>query len=224
MGVVSGAFHYLTNSANWSGDAAIGARLFEHIQVSALSVALASAVAIPAGLYIGHTRRGERAVEAISNLGRAIPSFAILALALPFSIRLGLGLGFWPTVLALFALAVPPILTNTHVGIRGVDAEMVEAAAGMGMTGRQVLRKLEAPLAGPLIVAGVRTAAVQVVATATLAALVAWGGLGRLITDGFAVQDNAKILAGALLVAAVAIAAELSLGALERIVRPQTSS
>ncbi|MGI8426700.1 MAG: ABC transporter permease [Actinomycetota bacterium] len=224
MGVVSDAFHYLTTSGNWSGDGSIGARLFEHIQVSGLSVGLASAVAIPAGLYIGHTRKGERAVEGISNLGRAIPSFAILALALPFSIRLGLGLGFWPTVLALFALAVPPILTNTHVGIRGVDAEMVEAARGMGMTGRQVLLRLEAPLAGPLIVSGVRTAAVQVIATATLAALVAWGGLGRLITDGFAVQDNAKILAGALLVAALAIAAELSLGALERLVWPQTSS
>ena len=217
MEVLSSVLEWFRDPANWSGSTGVPARILEHIYISFLSVGLSAVVALPAALYIGHTKRAEFLVVSVANLGRAIPSFAILAIMLPITIRMGLGLGFWPTVIALFLLGIPPILTNTYVGIQGVDADTIEAARGMGMTGGQILRKLEVPLAAPLIVAGFRTALVQVIATATLAALVAWGGLGRFIIDGFAVRDDARIAAGAILVAALAIAAELSFGLVQRI-------
>lgn len=224
MGVIAEAFAWLSDPANWSGTAGIPNRVMEHVQISAMTVLAAAVVAVPAGLLIGHTGKGRLLVVSLSNIGRAIPSFAILALALPITIRLGLGLGFWPTFLALFALALPPILTNTYVGVAGVDRDVVEAARGMGMAEGQVLRRLELRLAAPVIMVGLRTAAVEVVATATLAALVAWGGLGRYIIDGFAVNDDARILGGAILVALLAIATELFMGGIERLARPRTSS
>jgi len=217
MEVLSAVLEWFRDPANWSGSTGVPARILEHIYISFLSVGMSAVVALPAALYIGHTRRAEFLVVSVANLGRAIPSFAILAIMLPITIRMGLGLGFWPTVIALFLLGIPPILTNTYVGIQGVDADTIEAARGMGMTGGQILRKLEVPLAAPLIVAGFRTALVQVIATATLAALVAWGGLGRFIIDGFAVRDDARIAAGAILVAALAITAELSFGLVQRL-------
>lgn len=223
MNYLAEVTRWLTDPQNWAGPAGIGNRLSEHVQISLLSVTLACVVALPAGLAIGHFRRGRFVVVSVANLGRAIPSFAILALALPVTIGLGLGLGFWPTVIALFLLAIPPILTNTYVGIEGVDADTVEAARGMGMSEAEVLFRLELPLAAPLVVAGLRTSVVQVVATATLAALVAWGGLGRFIIDGFAIRDNVQILGGAILVAALAVAAELLFEALERLVTPMTA-
>lgn len=216
MEVLNAVADWFRDPANWTGSAGVPARMIEHIYISFLSVGMSAVVALPGALYIGHTRRAEFLVVSVANLGRAIPSFAILAIMLPITIRMGLGLGFWPTVIALFLLGIPPILTNTYVGIQGVDSASVEAARGMGMSGLQVLRKLELPLAAPLIVAGFRTALVQVIATATLAALVAWGGLGRFIIDGFAVRDEARIAAGALLVAALAVAAELSFGLVQR--------
>jgi len=224
MGLLSGALHWLADPAHWSGSNSIPSRMAEHAGISLLSVLLAAAVAVPLGLYIGHTGKAEFLVVSVSNLGRAIPSFAILALTLPLTIKLGLGLGFYPTLIALFALAVPPILTNTYVGVQGVAAEDVEAARGMGMAGRQILTGLEVPLSAPLIVSGLRTAAVQVVATATLAALVAWGGLGRFIIDGFDTRDDAMILGGAMLVAGLAIFTELLFALGEKAVTPRTTS
>jgi osmoprotectant transport system permease protein len=159
-----------------------------------------------------------------ANLGRALPSFAILALAFPIALRYQLGFSIWPTVIAMFFLAVPPVLTNTYVGVKEVDADTVEAARGMGMTEGQVLRGIEFPLAAPLIVTGIRTAAVQVVATATLAAVVAGGGLGRFIIDGFARQRDDMILGGALMVAGLAILTEIFFAVVERIVSPRTST
>jgi osmoprotectant transport system permease protein len=132
--------------------------------------------------------------------------------------------GFAPTTVALFLLSVPPILTNTYVGVQAVDADTIEAARGMGMTEREVLLQLELPLAVPLIMAGVRIAALTVVATATLAALIAGGGLGRYIIDGFAQGDQPQVLAGAALVAVLAIVTEIVFGLLERAVTPRTSS
>lgn len=213
---------WLVDPANWSGEAGIPNRIIEHLQMSALAVFLAATVALPMGLFIGHTRRAEFLTISIANLGRAIPSFAIVALAFLVTVQLGWGLGFWPTLLALFLLAIPPMITNTYVGVRDVDRDAVEAARGMGMTERDVLRSIELPLAAPLIVAGVRTSAVQVVATATLGALVAWGGLGRFIIDGFAQQNDAMLLGGAVLVAAVAILTDIGLGLLERGVTPKS--
>lgn len=220
MSVLGDMVSWLTAAANWSGEAGIPVRVLEHLQISAIALLAATAVALPAGLYIGHARRAEVAVVTISNLGRAIPSFAILALAFPLSLQLGLGLSIWPTVAALFLLAIPPILTNTYAGVKSADPEILEAARGMGMSGCEVLRGIEIPLGAPLIVAGIRISAVQVVATATLAALVAGGGLGRFIVDGFAQGDDAMVLGGALLVATLAVATEVGFGLVERVTTP----
>lgn len=224
MDVLRGVVDWFGDPTHWTGNTGVPARLLEHLLISLLSLGMASLIALPAGLFIGHTKRAEFLVVSVANLGRAIPSFAILAIMLPITIRLGLGLGFWPTVIALFLLGIPPTLTNTYVGIQGVDADTVEAARGMGMSEMQVLAKLELPLAAPLIAAGLRTALVQVIATATLAALVAWGGLGRFIIDGFAVRDDAQMAAGALLVASMAIAAEVLFAFVERLLSPRTHS
>jgi osmoprotectant transport system permease protein len=205
---------------NWWGEAGIVSRTWEHIQISAFATATATAAALPPALVLGHTGRGAFAAVTTVNIGRAIPSFAIVAISLPFSIRLGLGLGYWPTFLALFALALPPIFTNTLTAIRQTDPAIVEAARGMGMTGRDVLLDIELPLATPLIIAGIRVSAVQVVATATLGALVGWGGLGRFIIDGFSQQDNVEVFVGGLLVAALAVITEVGFGWAERRVAP----
>ncbi len=206
---------------NWKGPAGIPSRMWEHIQISVVATVAAAAVALPPALWLGHRRRGGFVAVAAVNIGRAVPSFAIMALFLPISIRLGLGLGFWPTLLALFALALPPIFTNTYTGVRDVDPALVEAGHGMGMTDGEVLRRIEAPMASPVILAALRVSAVQVVATAPLAALVAWGGLGRYIVDGFAVQDNVRVLAGGVLVALLSVTTEIVLGAVEKRVVPK---
>jgi osmoprotectant transport system permease protein len=195
--------------------------ILEHMKLSYLPVLGAMVVAMPVGLWIGHYRRFEFLAVTAAGLGRAIPSFAIVALALPISIALGLGLGFWPTFAALFFLALPPIVTNTYIGVKSVDPDTVEAARGMGQNERQILTTIELPLASPLIVAGIRTAAVQSVATATLGALVAAGGLGEYITLGFRSGDDGALLGGAILVALLAIATEFVFTFIERAARPK---
>ncbi len=223
MSVLEELVTWITDPVNWSGSSGIPIRVLEHLWISTIAVVAAAAVALPAGLYIGHTRRGELVAVSIANLGRAIPSFAILALAFPVSLQLGLGLSDWPAIAALFLLAIPPVLTNTYVAVKGVDRDTVEAARGMGLSGRDVLRSIEIPLGAPLIVAGLRISAVQVIATATLGALVAGGGLGRFIVDGFKQGNDGMTLGGALLVALLAIATELGFGVLERAVAPAHS-
>jgi len=205
MDVLSEIYAWLSNANNWTGDAGIPQRAAEHVVMSALAVTLGAAMAFPAGLVIGHSRRGEAVAVAMASLGRAVPSFAVLVLMLPLTIELGLGIGFWPTVTALVLLAIPPILTNTYIGIHGVDAATIEASRAMGMTPVQVLARVEVPLALDAIVGGFRIATLQVIATATLAALVGWGGIGRFIVDGFAVRDVGIIGGGAVLVALLAM-------------------
>jgi osmoprotectant transport system permease protein len=207
---------WFRDGRHWSGVDGVPHRLWEHFQLSATAVIIAMAIALPIALLLGHLGRGGFIAVNTSNIGRAVPSFAILVLAQ----QLTHDIGTKPALVALVALAIPPILTNTYVGVRAVDADVRESARGMGMTGGQVLRRVEAPLAMPVIMAGIRTAAVQVIATATLAALIAGGGLGRYIIDGLAQQDNVKLFAGALLVAVFAVVTELSLGAVQRIVTP----
>ncbi len=211
----------------WSGSSGYVNRMWEHIQVSGVAVIAAIAVALPLAAWLGHTGRGGLAAVSVVNVGRALPSFGIVALALPITIRLAerfdfisSGLGFLPTFVALFALALPPIFTNTYTGIRSVEPDIVEAARGMGVGELRILTLIEMPIASPVMLAGIRTSSVQVVATATLGALVAYGGLGRYIIDGFAVQDNVSIVAGALLVALLSIATELGFSLLERRVIP----
>jgi osmoprotectant transport system permease protein len=200
------------DGAHWRGTDGIPHRLSEHLAMSGAALLVALVIALPVGVGLGHLRRGGAVVVNVANIGRAIPSFALLVLfVFVFSI------GPEPVFIALVALAIPPVVTNAYVGVAGVDADAREVARGMGMTGSQVLRRVELPLALPLVMAGVRTAGVQVVATATLGAVIAWGGLGRYIVDGFAQQDHVKLFAGALLVAALSVGVELALAFLQRL-------
>jgi osmoprotectant transport system permease protein len=219
-------FHWFGDGSHWTGPGGVPTRVLQHLEISFAAVLIAAAIALPVGLFIGHTRRGEFLAVSVANLGRAVPSFAILSIVFQVILQYvpSLAFGFWPTVVALVLLAVPPVLTNTYVGVQGVDADTLEAARGMGMSGGEVLRRLELPLAAPLIMAGLRTAAVQVVATATLAALIAGGGLGRFIIDGFHQGDRTTIVAGAILVAVLAIVIEFAFGTLQRAVSPRLVS
>lgn len=193
----------------------------EHLVYALLPTVLALAVALPIGLWVGHTGRGGNIAINVANAGRSIPSLGIILLAV-----LAFSAGFVPVYITLVLMAIPPILTNTYVGVRNVDPEVREAAAGMGLRGLQILRQVEIPLALPIIMAGVRTSAVQVVATATLAAFVGLGGLGRPIFTGLAIgvqynpQARAIVAVGVVGVALLAIATELLLSRLERLVVP----
>ncbi|ONK12339.1 ABC transporter permease subunit [Streptomyces sp. MP131-18] len=220
MGTIPDAWEWLTTGANWSGEAGVRHRLAEHLYLSGICLALACAVALPLALWLGHgggRRFGGALAINISNAGRAIPTFAVLVL-----LTLGpLGRhGDLPTIVALVLFAVPPLLTNAYIGIAEADRDVVQAARGMGMSRWQLLTRVEVPLAFPLLMTGVRTAAVQVVATATLAALAAGGGLGRIITAGFATYDTAQVVAGATLVAALALAVEGLLALAQRLLAP----
>jgi osmoprotectant transport system permease protein len=190
-------------------------RILEHLAMSATCILAGLVIALPVGVVLGHFGVGGVIAINLSNIGRAIPSFAILVIAVPI-----FGIGAAPACAALIALAIPPILTNSFVGMQQVDREIRESSRGMGMTELQVLLRIEMPLALPVIMAGVRTSGVNVVATATLAALVAWGGLGRFIVDGLSQRDFVQLFAGALLVAALSLAAEAFLALLQRLATP----
>ncbi|GAC1333987.1 MAG: ABC transporter permease [Candidatus Dormibacteria bacterium] len=207
---------WFANPAHWQGADGVPARLGEHMLMSLAAIAAAALIALPVGIALGHYGRGGALAINVSNIGRAVPSFAILVIAVQV-----VGIGAKPAFFALLALGAPPILTNTYVGLREVNKDLREAARGLGMTGAQVLRRVELPLAMPLIMGGIRTSAVQVVATATLAAEVAWGGLGRYIIDGISQRDNVQIFAGALLVALLATVTERGLGAVQKAVTPR---
>jgi len=207
---------WLVDPTHWQGSDGIPTRLGEHLHLSAESVAVSALIALPVGIALGHYGRFGGLAINLSNAGRAIPSFAILVIA--FQI---FGLGDLPIVLALTALAVPPMVTNSYVALREVDPDVREAARGMGYRELAQVLRVELPLAVPLIMAGVRTAAVQVVATATLAALIAGGGLGRYIVDGLATQDYVQTAAGAVLVAGLAFATEVGLAGVQRVLVPR---
>jgi osmoprotectant transport system permease protein len=218
--------HWLFNPVHWSGTNGIPTRVWEHLQLSIISLVLACLIAIPIALWVGHVRKGQVVTVQLANLGRSIPSLAILSVMFLIAVKAwpGLAFGFLPTVVALTLLGIPVILINTYVGIHQVDQETVEAARGLGMNGRQVLFRLEVPLAMPLIMTGLRLAAVQIVATATLAALIAGGALGRYIVDGYAQQNTPMVVAGAILVATLAILTDLTFSLLARFATPRTSS
>lgn len=218
MSFLAAVAAWLADPTHWQGTDGIPTRMVEHISMSATALTIGLLIALPLGLYFGHTGRGGAVVINAANIGRALPSMAVLTLSLPLAFGLGLGLGFWPTVIALVPLALPPILINTYTAIRTVDPDIVEVARGMGMHGWQVLRDAELPVGAPIIIAGVRTAAVTIVATATLGAIVASGGLGRYIVDGLQRQEEPRLFVGALLVALLAIATEVAFEAVERLV------
>jgi osmoprotectant transport system permease protein len=210
------ALVYLNDPYNWTRDGGIIDLTIEHMTIAVIAVVAAMVVALPIGTLLGTSGRGGGAVVVLSNVSRAVPTLALLTLFAVSSI----GFGNRATTIALAVFAIPPILTNTYVGFRGVDADVREAARAMGMSRGQVVRRAEIPLALPLVMTGIRTAAVQVVATAGLAALVGGGGLGRLVLLGFGQQDYGLIIAGAILFAALALLTEAVLVGLSWAITP----
>ncbi|MBY8869310.1 ABC transporter permease [Streptomyces sennicomposti] len=214
MSTVTDAWAWLTDPAHWAGDDGIAHRLLQHLALTVVCLAVSCLIALPVALVLGHLGKGGALAVNISNVGRAVPTFAVLVLLLLTPVgRWGEG----PTVVALVLFAVPPLLTNAYVGMRGVDRDVVQAARGMGMIGRQLLFRVELPLALPMVLTGVRIAAVQLVATATIAALAGGGGLGRIITAGFNLASTPQVVAGAVLVAVFALAVEAVFVAVERL-------
>ncbi|GAA4679970.1 ABC transporter permease [Phytohabitans rumicis] len=211
---------WLNDPLNWTNPGGILDRLGEHLWISAAAVALGCVVAWPIGMWLGHTGRGGGAVVLISNLTLAIPTIALLTI-LPLTF---LGFGKPPVIVALAVFAVPPLLANAYTGVRSIDPEARDAARGMGLSGWQVLTRVELPLAVPYLAAGFRTAAVQVVATAALASFVNGGGLGQIISAGFGLGiavGGGQILAGGILVALLALLVESALALVERAVTPR---
>ncbi len=214
MTTLSDSWRWLTDPAHWSGDDGIAHRLLQHLVLTVVCLAVSCLIALPVALVLGHLGRGGALAVNLANVGRAVPTFAVLVLLLLTPV------GTWgegPTVVALVLFAVPPLLTNAYVGIREVDRSVVRAARGMGMTGRQTLFHVELPLSLPMVLNGVRIAAVQLVATATLAALAGGGGLGRIITAGFNLASTPQVVAGALLVAVFALVVEGAFEITERL-------
>ena len=217
MGAFGDVVAWLTDPDHWHGSAGIPARTWEHLVLSGTSLAVVCALALPLALWLGHIGKGGALAINVTNIGRAVPVFAVLVL-----LAIGpLGLGATATIVALILFGIPPVLTNAYVGMREVDRDTVEAARGMGMTGWQTLRQVELPLALPLILTGIRLAAVQIIATATLGAFVLGGGLGRFINSGFGRQDQAELVSGAVLVAALALTVEGAFELLQRRLDPR---
>lgn len=209
---------WLSDPANWTGPDGMVTRTLEHLALSGFCVGLAIAIALPLGLWIGHTGRGAAFAIRASNIGQALPTLGVIGIVWPLTANIEpYGFDLIPSVVALTALAIPPIVTNTYAGLSQVDREAIEAGRGMGMRELQILRLIEVPLALPSILAGLRISAVQVVATATLAAVLGAGGLGRLIIDGIAQQDDAQLFMGAVLIAGLAILTELGFAGLQRL-------
>jgi osmoprotectant transport system permease protein len=219
---------YLTDGANWSGNQGMGVYLVQQLLLTATSVVIAAVVGLPLALWLGHIGRGGVLAINISNIGRAVPTFAVLVILSvgPLGIdELGpYGRAGLATLVSLLLFGLPPIVTNAYVGMREVDRDVVEAARGMGMRGGEVFRRVELPLALPLILTGLRLAVVQVWATATIAALVAGPGLGNVVTQGFTSNDTAQVVAGALLIALIAVVLEGAMAGLERLLDPRRAA
>ncbi|WP_020523564.1 ABC transporter permease [Catelliglobosispora koreensis] len=221
MNVLSDAFVWLNDPLNWTIRGGIAQLLQEHLWISAASVLLACVLAWPLGLWLGHIGKGGGIMVAFANLTRAIPVVALLTI---FPLIAAIGFGQRPIILALTIFAIPPLLANAYLGVRQVDPGVREAAKGMGLSPWQVLTKVELPLSIPYLALGFRTAAVQVLATATLAAFVNGGGLGMIISRGFGLgmaSGGDQILAGGILVAALCLVADGVLALVQRWVTPK---
>jgi len=212
MSILELTWDFLSSSDNWSGPGGIPTRVVQHLGYTGLSLAVAIVVAVPVGMYIGHTGRFAFLAINIGNASRALPTIGLLTLVILLTTR-----GLWPVVLVLALLAIPPILTSTYAGIQNVDPLVVDAAIGVGMTPREALFKTKLPMALPVMFGGLRSGVLQLVSTATVAAYVGLGGLGRYILDGAPQNDYGKMAAGALLVALLAIALDLLFAAMSRL-------
>lgn len=219
MNQFSQALAYLTSSANWAGPAGFAARLAQHLGYTALAVAFAAVIAVPLGVAVGHTRRGATAVMAAAGALRALPVLGLLtwlAIALPKGVTVPL----IPATLVLVLLGVAPLLAGIVAGFDSVERDVVYSARAAGYSEAQILTRVELPLAAPVIVGGLRSCVVQVIATATVVSYIGLGGLGRYLIDGLAVQDYPRMVAGAVLVTALALAVDLALAGVQRMVRP----
>jgi osmoprotectant transport system permease protein len=214
--------NWFLDPAHLSGSGSIPQRVFEHLALSGAAILTATVIGLPVGLYIGHTRRFAGVAINVANIGRALPSYALVVMILPISLTLSpeYGLDPIPTFVAMALLAIPPILIGAYAGLRSVDADLVEAGRGMGFRESEILTGIELPLASSVIVGGFRTATLQVIATATIGAIVSGGGLGRFIVDGIHNQDYTTVIGGVILVAAVAIGADLILAWAQRRLTP----
>lgn len=215
MSIPSQVWSWLTDPANYQGPNGVPWRLAQHAGISLAALLVTAAFALPIGVVLGHRRRGGLFVTSFANAARAIPILGVLII---FAIG-PLGVGRRSAIAALVIFAIPPILTNAYTGVREVDRDVRDAAVGMGMNAWQVLRRVEVPLALPLIAAGIRLAAVQVWATATLAAIVGSGGLGQFIVVGYSIQDYGQIYGGVVYIALTSVLLEASLAAVERRLR-----
>lgn len=213
MNIFTETFAWLADPAHWSGTGGILVRLLEHLQYSVLVLLIAAAIAVPVGLYIGHTGRGRVVAVAVAGALRALPTLGLLVL-----FALVAGSGLMPPVWALVILTVPPLLAGTYAGISSVDPNVVDAARAMGMKELQVLFGVEVPNGLLVMFGGIRTAVLQVIATVSVVAYLPLGGLGRYLFDGLVLQDFPRMLAGSLLIAALAIAVDLVLAAVQRLV------
>ncbi|WP_158851402.1 ABC transporter permease [Saccharothrix deserti] len=214
--LIAEVLRWFADGTRWSGPEGVVQRLFEHLQYSLLSTVVAVLIALPIGLLIGHTGKGAFFAINLASFGRALPTVGVVILVFLVS-----GLNLWPVYVALVVLAIPVIVTNTYAGMAAVDHDVRDAARGTGLNGWQVLFQIELPLAVPLIMNGVRLAVVQVVATATIAAYISFGGFGRYVFDGFAQNDLAQVFGGAVLIAVLAIALDLALSGLQRALTPR---
>ena len=210
MTIVSETIAWLTDPAHYVGPDGIPIRLLQHVFLSGVAFLVAAMIALPVGLAVGHSGRGAGLAVNLANVGRAIPTLAVIGIMVPITQALDprLGFTFYPTLIGLVVLALPPILVNTYAGIGGVDRDLVEAARGMGMREGQILRGVEIPLALPVILAGLRLASVTIVATATLGAIFGYGGLGRYLVDGIAQNNDGKLFAGVVLAAGITLITE----------------
>jgi osmoprotectant transport system permease protein len=210
------AWDWITSSHQWHGSDSIQFRLLEHLGYTGLSLLVAALIAVPVGLLIGHRRRGGLVAVNAANIGRAVPTLGLVVLVAVLS---RLSAASW--LIPLVVLAIPPILVNTYVGVAGVDPELTDAARGMGMTRWQLLWKVEVPVALPLILLGLRTAAIFVVATATIAAYPGLGGLGRYIIDGLASDNYGEVAGGAAVIVVLALVIQAVFAGLRRLVVPR---
>jgi osmoprotectant transport system permease protein len=215
MSFLTFAWDWLRSPQQWHGQDAIPARVLQHLYYSGLSLLIATLIAVPLGLLIGHYGRGGFAVINVTNIWRAIPTLGLLILVV---VLVGLGPLGW--LIPLVALGIPPILVNTYEGVAGVDPELKDAARGMGMTDWQLLWKVEVPVAVPLIMLGLRTGAIFVVSTATIAAEIGVGGLGRYIIDGLAANNYGEVAGGAAVIVVLALAVQAAFTGLRRLVVP----
>jgi osmoprotectant transport system permease protein len=223
MDAFSETIGWFADPSRWAGPNGIPTRLLEHVAISAISLLIAMAIALPLGAWIGHTGRQTTLVINAANVWRALPSLAVIAIVLPITAAIDPQAGFriYPTVVAMVVLAVPPILVNTYAGLAGVDRDALEAGRGQGMTGAQLFRQVELPLAVGVIVTGIRSGAIQIIATATLGAIFGFGGLGRYLVDGIAQRDAGQVFGGVLVVVALVLATELVLALVERRLVPR---